>query len=145
MKYAATRFLNGVETVIVVLPLSLVPGFDPENPPQANTYGVADDVEVGWVKQSDGSFLAPDPVVTIPSRCTHRQGELALLEWNINSLDIIAAAIAAIPDTLTRKKAEVEYRADTWERSNPFLQTMWANLGGSPEELDDLFRLAVTL
>ena len=58
---------------------------------------------------------------------------------------MIAAVIAAIPDTLTRKRAEVEYRADTWERANPFLQAMWAGLGGTPEELDNLFIHAVTL
>ena len=41
--------------------------------------------------------------------------------------------------------AQIEYEADTWERSNAFLQQMWAGLGGTPEQLDDLFRMAVTL
>lgn len=41
--------------------------------------------------------------------------------------------------------AQIEYEADTWERANPLLQQMWAQLGGTPEQLDNLFRLAVTL
>lgn len=61
MNYANTYIRGGVETVAVVLPLSAVPGFDPENPPQANTYGVPDDVQVGWEKQPDGSFAPHVP------------------------------------------------------------------------------------
>lgn len=56
MQYANTLVQNGVECVVTVLPLEIVPGFDPEHPPQDNTYGVADDVEIGWAKQPDGSF-----------------------------------------------------------------------------------------
>lgn len=58
MKYANTYTKNGVEIVLTVLPLHLVPGFDPNNPPQANTYCVPDEVEVGWIK-SDGIFIEP--------------------------------------------------------------------------------------
>lgn len=65
MKYANTFKNNGVETVITVLPLSIVPGFDPANPPQENTYGVPDDVQVGWIKVG-GVFVAPPPVVETP-------------------------------------------------------------------------------
>ena len=62
MKYANTFINNaGVEVVATVLPLSAVPFFDPKSPPQANTYGVADDVEVGWEKQSDGTFAPHTP------------------------------------------------------------------------------------
>lgn len=59
MKYANTRPFRDTEIVVIVLPLSMVPQFDPEHPPQADTYGVADDVEVGWVKQLNGTFLPP--------------------------------------------------------------------------------------
>lgn len=61
MNYASTLIKNGVETVAVVLPLSSVPAFDPDNPPQANTYGVPDDVEIGWIKGIDGVFITPAP------------------------------------------------------------------------------------
>jgi len=78
-----------------------------------------------------------------PERCSKRQGELALLE--AGKLDAVEAAIAAISDPIAKRRAQIEYGADVWERSNPFLQSMWAALGGTPGELDDLFRLAVTL
>lgn len=58
MNYANSTLVNGLETVVVVLPLDLVPQFDPANPPQPNTYGVPDDVQVGWIKQGD-AFIPP--------------------------------------------------------------------------------------
>lgn len=78
-----------------------------------------------------------------PERCSKRQGELALLE--AGKLDAVEAAIAAITDPVAKRRAQIEYDADVWGRDNPFLQGMWVALGGTPEELDDLFRLAVTL
>lgn len=59
MKYASTHTINGVERVVVILPLSDVPAFDPENPPQEGTYGVPDEVQVGWIRNSDGTFNLP--------------------------------------------------------------------------------------
>ena len=41
-------------------------------------------------------------------------------------------------------KAQIEYEADTWERGNAFLQAMWVQLGGTEQQLDDLFTLAST-
>ena len=82
----------------------------------------------------------PDPV---PHSCTRRQGRLALLAQGL--LDEVEAAIAAIADPLDQRAAQIEYEADTWERGNPFVQQMWAQLGGTPEQLDELFRMAVTL
>ncbi|MBS7777709.1 hypothetical protein [Acidovorax sp. CCYZU-2555] len=82
----------------------------------------------------------PDPV---PHSCTRRQGQRALLVHG--HLDDVEAAIAAIADPLERRDAQIEYEAHTWERGNPFVQAMWAQLGGTPEQLDDLFRMAVTL
>ena len=58
MKYASTYItLEGVERVLVTLPLDMVPDFDPYNPPQPNTYCVPDDVEEGWERQPNGSFV----------------------------------------------------------------------------------------
>ncbi len=85
----------------------------------------------------------PEPVPPpTPSRCTRRQGRLALLE--VGLLDDVEALIAAIPDDTQRRAAQIEYEADTWERSNATLQAMWAQLGGTPAELDALFEHAVT-
>ena len=75
--------------------------------------------------------------------CTRRQGRLALLQKNL--LDDVEDAIAVIPDPVQRRATQIEYEADTWDRGNAFLLGLWQKLGGAEEELDDLFRLAVTL
>jgi hypothetical protein len=69
--------------------------------------------------------------------------QLALLTHGV--LDDAEAAIAAITDPVQRREAQIEYEADTWERANPFLQQLWAQLGGTPQSLDEAFTLAVTL
>lgn len=79
----------------------------------------------------------------IPKSCTRRQGQLALLTHGV--LDDAEAAIAAITDPVQKREAQIEYEADTWERANPFLQQLWAQLGGTPQSLDEAFVLAVTL
>lgn len=88
-------------------------------------------------------YVAPEPVVVVPASCTRRQGRLALL--NAGKLDAVETAIDAIADPTGKRQAQIEYDADTWERGNVFLQSMWATLGGTSEELDALFTLAVTL
>lgn len=85
----------------------------------------------------------PTPEPTKPERCTRRQGRLALLA--AGKLDDVEGLIASIPGAAERRAAQIEYEADTWERDNAVLQMMWTGLGGTPQELDDLFELAVTL
>lgn len=96
-----------------------------------------------WIKKGN----TPEPVDAVskvtPSQCTRRQGRLALLA--IGKLDAVEDAIAAIEDPAQKRAAQIEYEADTWERDNLFVQTMWEQLGGTPQELDDLFINAVTL
>lgn len=97
----------------------------------------------GW-SYVDGEFSPPPPQPEpVPQSCTRRQGRLALLQNNL--LDDVEDAIAAIPDPAQRRAAQIEYEADTWDRGNAFLQGMWAQMGGTEEGLDALFRLAVTL
>lgn len=79
----------------------------------------------------------------IPKSCTRRQGQLALLAFGL--LDEAEAAIAEITDPVQKREAQIEYEADTWERGNPFLAGLWAQLGGTPQSLDEAFILAVTL
>lgn len=102
------------------------------------------DVAIGWLH--DGTAFSPPPALEpqpdpVPHSCTRRQGQRALLE--AGKLDAVEAAIAAIPDALQKRIAQVEYEAGTWERRNPFLIGMWSQLGGTDEELDGLFRVAV--
>jgi hypothetical protein len=51
MKYACTAIRHARETAVMVLPLSAVPGFDPERP-HPDTYGVPDEVEAGWIRDA---------------------------------------------------------------------------------------------
>lgn len=98
---------------------------------------------VGWLW--DGSTLVPPPPMPepVPAQCTRRQGQLVLLSHGL--LDDAEAAISAITDPNERRAAQIEYDADTWERSNAFLSALWGQLGGTPESLDEAFRTAVTL
>lgn len=89
-----------------------------------------------------GTWAEPPPLV--PASCTRRQGLRALLVFGVTRADI-EAQIAAIENETEREEAQIDYEAGVWERGNPRLQQMWAALGGAPEQLDDLFRLAVTL
>lgn len=79
----------------------------------------------------------------VPRSCQRRQGRLVLLQAGY--LGAVESAIAAIEDPVQKMAAQIEYDADTWERDNAFVQSVWAQLGGTPDQLDDLFTLAVTL
>lgn len=87
--------------------------------------------------------VTPVPPEPVPTSCQRRQGRLVLLSMGL--LDDAETTIAAIADDMARREAQIEYEADTWERANPFLAQLWGQLGGTPESLDDAFRLAVTL
>lgn len=81
-------------------------------------------------------YVEPDPEPPhVPQQVTRRQGRLALLE--VGKLVAVESAVES-----AGMAAQIEYEADTWERSNAFLQAMWAQLGGTESELDDLFILA---
>ncbi len=98
--------------------------------------------EVDSIAQADGSWV--EPPLPVPASCTRRQGLLALLAFGFKRADI-EAQIAAIEDEIEREQAQIEYEANVWERANPRLQQMWAALGGASAQLDDIYRLAVTL
>lgn len=91
----------------------------------------------------EGGPLVASDAPSIPTRCTQRQGRLALLQTG--HIGAVETAISSIADPVQRMAAQIEYEADTWERDNAFLQAMWEQLGGTPEQLDNLFRLAVSL
>lgn len=89
----------------------------------------------------DQHLLAARPAV--PPAVSSRQGQLALLDAGY--LDDVEMMIASIPDDSERRRAQIEFGATMWERSNPFLQQMWAQLGGDSDGLDELFRAAIKL
>lgn len=88
-----------------------------------------------------GAWVAPPQPA--PQSCTNRQGKLALIELGLytQALDLLAA----ITDPVEKLKADVEWGAPTFERDSPFLNGVWQQLQQSQEQLDDAFRLAVTL
>lgn len=95
------------------------------------------EVQAEWVPP-------PPPPVVIPQSVTMRQARLALL--GIGLLDDVDAAIAAIPDPVQRKAAEIEWEyAQTVDRNSPFTQQMAAGLGLTAEQLDSLFTQAAGL
>lgn len=126
----------------------LVP--DPVNPDNLEIVEHAElDNPTDYIKSGASLVYSPPapPPVVVPSRCTRRQGRLVLLDTphgTSSKLDAVEDFITAIPDPVLRRKAEIEYACETWERSNPFLQQMWASLGGTPAELDALFIDAAT-
>lgn len=96
------------------------------------------------IAEVEATYVPPPPTpAPIPATCTRRQGRLALLQAGY--LAAVEQSIAAIADPVQRLAAQIEYEADTWGRDNVFLQGMWAQLGGTAEQLDDLFALAVAL
>lgn len=122
------------------------PSYDEET--QKLSYSTTASVVNGkWTRTITVVDLSPEELAErkkarVPASVTRRQGRLALLE--VGKLADVEAAIANIEDATSRTAAQIEYEADTWERSSAFLQGMWAQLGGTDDELDDLFNLAAT-
>ncbi|MCZ8434534.1 hypothetical protein [Achromobacter ruhlandii] len=103
----------------------------------------------GWSDEPQPGFNltqfvdeAPPVGAQVPAVVSRRQGRLALLE--VGRLDAVESAISAIEDPVKRRAAQIEYEADSWERSNQFLVRLWADLGGTSAGLDDLFMIAAT-
>jgi len=97
----------------------------------------SDTAGIGWA-YAGGEFTPPVAPVVVPQTITRRQGRLALLQ--AGKLDAAEAIVKA-----GGLAAQIEYEAATWERGNAYLQQIWALLGGSDKELDDLFVLAASL
>lgn len=144
MKYANTDMLNGIETVVTVLPLAIVPGFDPASPPQANTYGVDDVVQVGWIREN-GVFVAPPPVVVpppgVPEKIEALQGLKAIDAAGLSSA---YESWTTAPARSFIQRAFIA-KAQTWRRDDPILTEAAAALGLSDADVDALFVIAAAL
>lgn len=83
----------------------------------------------------------PAPVIT---SVTMRQARLALLGAGL--LDDVDAAIAAIPDTVQSRAAQIEWEyAQTVDRNSAFTQQLAPALGLTDQQLDALFTQAAAL
>ena len=97
----------------------------------------SDAAGIGWA-YAGGVFTQPVAPVVVPQTITRRQGRFALMQ--AGKLDAAEAIVKA-----GGLAAQIEYEASTWERTNEYLQQIWALLGGSDKELDALFVLAASL
>lgn len=80
----------------------------------------------------------------VPQQVTMRQARLALLRAGL--LDNVDAAIAAIPDPVQRKVAQIEWEyATVVERNSPLIQQLTPALGMTEAQMDELFAAAARL
>ncbi|MGL6245655.1 hypothetical protein [Pseudomonas sp.] len=141
MKYANTALIDGCETIVTLLPLDVVPLFDPESPPQPNTYGVPDEVQLGWIKNTDGTFVAPPAAPRVPRIVSRFQARAMLMQASLLE-DIEAYMALQDTDAFVRLawKDVQEFRRDS-----PLVASIGALFGLGDEQLDDLFRFAATI
>ena len=94
-----------------------------------------------WLERPVVTVVAPPPA---PSRVTMRQARLALL--GVGLLDAVEPALAAIPDPVQRRAAEItwEYSAEV-QRNNSLIAALGAGLGLNEQAIDQLFITAATL
>ena len=97
----------------------------------------SDAAGIGWA-YAGGEFTQPVAPAVVPQTITRRQGRVALMQ--AGKLDAAEAIVKA-----GGLAAQIEYEAATWDRTNEYLQQIWALLGGSDKELDELFALAASL
>lgn len=90
----------------------------------------------------DGQVVLPPPQPV--TAVTMRQARLALLGAGL--LDSVEAAIAAIPDPVQRKAAQVEWEyAAIVERNSTLVQQLAPALGLTEAQMDELFAVAARL
>jgi hypothetical protein len=118
-------------------------GFQPD--PQVTLVPVpqGSGVAVGWL--FDGQTFSPPPpyVAPVPETVSPRQARLALL--GIGMLDEVEQALAAIPGAEgAAARIDWEYATEV-QRKSPLIAALGPALGLTAEQIDDLFRSAVTL
>lgn len=75
---------------------------------------------------------------------TKRQFKLILLEYDL--LNKVQSVIDSIPDETARMKAQIEYEdAQTFERLNPTITSLYSAMGLKESEVDTLWEKALKL
>jgi len=96
--------------------------------------------------QRDGVVELPEPVpvVRVPSSVTRRQARQALLLAGL--LDDVQPAINAIPDTVQRGMAQIEWDdSQEFQRQRPLVVSIGLAIGLDSDALDQLFITAAGL
>ncbi len=97
---------------------------------------------IGEYRILDGNLVIPP--APIPVSVTMRQARLALLDDGL--LDSVATALAAIPDPVQRKVAQIEWEfSPTVSRGARWWADLSVALGMGEAELDAFFAKAATL
>lgn len=82
-------------------------------------------------------------VVPVPQAVTMRQARLALLQENL--LNQVDSAINSLPSP-SREQAQIEWEYSTEVlRNSPWVIELTPMLGLTSQQMDDLFKLAITL
>lgn len=98
--------------------------------------------DANWI---DGAWVIPEPIVPPTVTISARQIRIWLIRQGI-ALATVDAAIAAIPDQMTRETVRVEWEyAPYVERSHPMLIPLAAALGLTEAQVDQAFIDAVTI
>ena len=146
MQYASTSIINSLETVITVLPLSHVPGFDPADP-RPGTYEVPDDVRVGWVRDAAmDAFVPPPPasMAQLEARYTdavqRRLDDFAKTRGYDGILSACTYTASAVPQFQAEGLYAVSARDVTWAACYTVMAEVLGGLRPLPT-IDELFEI----
>jgi len=101
------------------------------------------EVPEGWVPPSEEDDTPGDAIPDYPEFVTRRQAMLALMlneKDGARLIDLVPQVIAAIPDEVQRRTAEIYWKESlTFQRDEPLIKTIGAALGLSDEDIRLLF------
>lgn len=102
------------------------------------------EVQVGWLRNSDGTFSAPTPITPFVSRVRTCKLIARLAELGVDEQVETAYVNAAPPPQ--RRLAQVQWgRVEFMERTNPLLIAALTARGFTSAQIDDLFCTADAL
>lgn len=137
MKYANSDMVNGQEVILTVLPLDMVPFFDPNNP-HPGTYLVEDEVMPGWIRSVGGWWIPPAVTRIVPRSVSRFQARAALFQAGL--LDDVEAYMA-LPETDPIYRLAWQDAQDFF-RNSATVNALKSVLGLNDSQLDDLFVFA---
>lgn len=141
MKYAQIK--NGVVTNIIILEdQSLLPYFSENFDQVINISSFVPEPEIGWT-YNNGNFAQASTVEVFPD-LTPRQIRIALLLQGITD-GIIQNSFATLPEP-NRSLAKITWEfALSFERYHPLVVEVAQQLGWTEEDLNNIWRQAVSI
>lgn len=108
--------------------------------------GIASETASPGDTYSGGVFTRPDPPpAPVPASVSMAQARIALARAGISE-STVDALIETLPDSLAKTEARIWWqRSNEVQRAHPVVALMAPALGLDTEELDNLFREAVTV